>query len=107
MKPDVVAPGEWIASAATGEVRAAAGLDPAAGATDMASLLTYAEQSGTSMAAPHVSGVIAAFLSARPEFIGRPQQVKSLLTQSATDLGRERYAQGAGLVDLMRMLTNV
>jgi subtilisin family serine protease len=106
-KPDVVAPGEWIASAATGEVRAAAGLDPPAGDADPASLLTYAEQSGTSMAAPHVCGVIAAFLSARPEFIGRPQQVKSLLTQSATDLERERFAQGAGLVDLMRMLANV
>jgi subtilisin family serine protease len=114
MKPDVVAPGEWIASAATGEIRAQAGLqatpdevaaaDPA-GKRDL--LLTYAEQSGTSMAAPHVSGLIAAFLSARPEFIGRPQQVKSLLTGSATDLGRERYAQGAGLADLMRMLTNV
>jgi subtilisin family serine protease len=107
MKPDVVAPGEWIASAATGQVRAAAGLDPAPGAPPPACLLTYAEQSGTSMAAPHVSGVIAAFLSARPEFIGRPEQVKDLLTQSATDLGRERYAQGAGLVDLMRMLANV
>jgi len=107
MKPDVVAPGEWIASAATGQVRAAAGLDPPPGATDQTSLLTYAEQSGTSMAAPHVSGVLAAFLSARPEFIGRPEQVKNLLTQSATDLGRERYAQGAGLVDLMRMLANV
>jgi hypothetical protein len=59
------------------------------------------------MAAPHVSGVIAAFLSARPEFIGRPQQVKMLLTDNATDLGRERYAQGSGLVDLMRMLANV
>ncbi len=70
-------------------------------------MLTYAEQSGTSMAAPHVSGVIAAFLSARPEFIGRPQQIKRMLTDSATDLGRERYAQGAGLVDLMRMLANV
>jgi len=107
MKPDVVAPGEWIASAATGQIRATAGLDPAPGAPVPASLLTYAEQSGTSMAAPHVSGVIAAFLSARPEFIGRPDQVKSMLAQSATDLGRERYAQGAGLVDLMRMLANV
>jgi subtilisin family serine protease len=107
MKPDVVAPGEWIASAASGQVRAAAGLDPPAGATDPASLVTYAEQSGTSMAAPHVCGVIAGFLSARPEFIGRPQQVKALLAQSATDLGRERFAQGAGLVDLMRMLANV
>jgi subtilisin family serine protease len=59
------------------------------------------------MAAPHVSGVIAAFLAARPEFIGRPREVKDLLTSSATDLGREHYAQGAGLVDLMRMLANV
>ena len=107
MKPDLVAPGEWIASAASGTIRARAGLDPAAGDPLPASLLTYAEQSGTSMAAPHVSGVIAAFLSARPEFIGRPRQVKHLLTDSATDLGRERYAQGAGLVDLMRMLANV
>jgi subtilisin family serine protease len=107
LKPDVVAPGEWIASAATGKIRATAGLDPKPGDTDPASLLTYAEQSGTSMAAPHVSGVIAAFLSARPEFIGRPRQVKELLTRSATDLGRERYAQGAGLIDLMRMLANV
>ena len=29
-----------------------------------------------------------------------------MLTQNATDLGRERHAQGAGLVDLMRMLSN-
>lgn len=113
-KPDVVAPGEWIASAASGAVRAEAGLDPpdtdADGVDETEKrdqLLTYAEQSGTSMAAPHVSGVIAAFLSVRPEFIGRPRQVKRLLTESATDLGRERYAQGAGLVDLMRMLANV
>ena len=40
-------------------------------------------------------------------FIGRPREVKELLTASATDLGRERYAQGAGLVDLMRMLATV
>jgi subtilisin family serine protease len=114
MKPDIVAPGEWICSAATGEVRSQAGLDPPPGAPPLCDadaqrdrLLTYAEQSGTSMAAPHVSGVIAAFLSARPEFIGRPQQVKKLLTDNATDLGRERYAQGSGLIDLMRMLANV
>lgn len=101
-KPDVVAPGEWITSVAVGTIRGAAslagpGIDPT---------LTYAEQSGTSMAAPHVSGVIAAFLSNRPEYIGRPQEVKELLCRTATDLGRERYAQGAGLVDAMRMLSN-
>jgi subtilisin family serine protease len=105
MKPDVVAPGEWITSAATGALRSRAGLDTLP-ADDANRLLTYAEQSGTSMAAPHVSGVIAAFLSARPEFIGRPRNVKQQLADSATDLGRERYAQGAGVVDLMRMLAN-
>jgi subtilisin family serine protease len=104
MKPDVVAPGEWITSAATGQIRAKAGL-PAPAGDELG--LTYAEESGTSMAAPHVSGVVAAFLSARPEFIGRPGKVKELLMSNATDLGRERYAQGAGLVDLMRMLSNV
>ena len=102
-KPDVVAPGEWISSAATGLLRTSAGLD---GLTGKDRLLTYAEQSGTSMAAPHVSGVIAAFLSARPEYIGKPWAIKDMVTRNATDLGRERYAQGAGLVDLMRMLSN-
>ncbi len=111
MKPDVVAPGEWITSAASGEVYTRAGLDVGqaddADGNGTATSHGYAELSGTSMAAPHVSGVIAAFLSARPEFIGRPRQIKRLLTDSATDLGRERYAQGAGLVDLMRMLANI
>ena len=74
MKPDVVAPGEWIASAATGQGRAPAPVSTSAPAPDPAGLLTYAELSGTSMAAPHVSGVVAAFLSARPEFIGRPSR---------------------------------
>jgi subtilisin family serine protease len=109
-KPDVVAPGEWITSAATGRVRSRACLEPAEGAAEGAAdgaaegAPTYAPCSGTSMAAPHVSGVIAAFLSARPEYIGRPDEVKALLCATATDLGRERYAQGHGLVDLMRML---
>ena len=56
------------------------------------------------MAAPHVSGVLAAFLSVRTEYVGRPNDVKQLLLATATDLLRERYAQGYGLVDLMRML---
>ena len=61
--------------------------------------------SGTSMAAPHVAGLLAAFLSVRPEFIGRPDEVKGMLLASCTDLGRDRYVQGAGVPNLLRMLT--
>jgi serine protease AprX len=67
----------------------------------------YKEDSGTSMAAPHVSGVIAAFLSVRREFIGRPEDVKRIFLSTATDLKREPYFQGHGLVDLMRAIQSV
>lgn len=102
-KPDVVAPGEWTCSAATGVVRTRAGLD---GGDPPDADLTYAELSGTSMAAPHVSGLIAGFLSSRPEYIRRPDDVKARLVSTAMDLGRDHYAQGAGLVDAMRLLSN-
>jgi len=64
----------------------------------------YCEQTGTSMAAPHVSGAIAAFLSVRTEFIGQPERVKALFLGNAIDLGREPAFQGAGLLDLMKVL---
>lgn len=67
----------------------------------------YCEQTGTSMAAPHVSGAVAAFLSVRTEFIGQPERVKALFLSSAIDLGRERAFQGNGLLDLMKVLQSV
>jgi len=67
----------------------------------------YLEESGTSMAAPHVSGVIAAFLSVRPEFVGNPEKLKEIFLATATDLRREKYFQGHGLVDLMRAIQSV
>ena len=101
LKPDVVAPGEKIVSCAAGAPRARAKAQ--GGAADC----EYVEQSGTSMAAPHVSGVIAAFLSVRREFIGQPEAVKQIFLSTATDLKRDRYFQGAGLVDLMRAIQSV
>ena len=46
------------------------------------------------MAAPHVSGLLAAFLSVRREFRGRPDEVKRVLLNTCTDLERDRYHQG-------------
>ena len=55
----------------------------------------YVEMSGTSMAAPHVAGLLAAFLSLRREFIGYPDRAKSLLLNGCIDLGtRSVYARG-------------
>lgn len=102
LKPDLVAPGERITSAATlGQMKRL-------GLQDMPDDTTaYIDDSGTSMAAPHVSGAIAAFLSIRREFIQRPDEVKRIFLESATPLGRERYFEGHGLVDLMRAIQSV
>jgi hypothetical protein len=59
------------------------------------------------LAAPLVSGAIAAFLSIRREFLGRPEEVKKIFLDSATPLGREKYFEGHGLVDLMRAIQSV
>jgi hypothetical protein len=99
-KPDLVAPGERILSAAAGAM-----LAEARGSSRRR--IDYVESSGTSMAAPHVSGVVAAFLSIRREFIGQPDKVKQLLCDTATDLGRTRDFQGHGLVDAMRVIQSV
>ena len=87
LKPDLVAPGEKIDSVAPGN-----GL---------------VRKDGTSMAAPHVSGAAALLLARHREFIGQPQRVKKVLCGSATDLGRERYFQGNGMLDVLRALQDV
>jgi serine protease AprX len=99
-KPDIVAPGEKIVSCSSGRARERV-------KDDVGKDSDYVEDSGTSMAAPHVSGVIAAFLSVRREFIGQPEKVKEIFLSTATDLKRERYFQGYGLVDLMRAIQSV
>ena len=87
VKPDIVAPGEKIKSATPNE-----GLE---------------YKDGTSMAAPLVSGAAAMLMARHTELIGKPMRIKEILMSTATDLGRDSYFQGAGLVDILRAIQSV
>ncbi|NAZ85993.1 S8 family serine peptidase, partial [Kineococcus indalonis] len=95
LKPDVSAPG----------VSVLAGYSPRASTSgDL-----FAPASGTSMAAPHVTGLAALYFTAHPQW--SPMAVKSALMTTARDLvgadgapDRDPFAGGAGFVDPTRML---
>lgn len=84
IKPDLVAPGVNIMSSWVGSI--------------------MQEQSGTSMAAPHVSGLAALLLQANPGLTAA--QVKEIMEQSTIDLGAtgKDTSYGSGLVDGSRFL---
>ncbi|MBU2504114.1 MAG: S8 family serine peptidase [Nanoarchaeota archaeon] len=57
---------------------------------------------GTSMATPHVSGVVALLLENNPSLI--PLEVKSILKNTADDIGLNFFDQGSGLVNVVSAL---
>jgi Subtilase family len=85
-KPDLVAPGVDVLSA-----------EPGGG---------YATQTGTSMAAPHVAGVVALMWSANPRLVGDVPRTEEILRTTAVPVttprgscGDPHSLTGAGLVD--------
>ncbi len=64
-KPDIIAPGENVLSAFPGN--------------------TYEIASGTSMAGPHVVGVVALMWSANPRLIGEVEQTRQILAETADE----------------------
>lgn len=89
-RPAVAAPGVDIEAA-----RSMAGAAMSTGVDPENPFYTVA--SGTSMATPHVSGVVALMMQARPQLT--PQNVIDILEGTAMPLPYETWEAGAGLVD--------
>jgi len=85
LKPEVVAPGVDIVSVRATGTRAGKQVNA-----------HYTSATGTSMAAPHVSGIIALLLEANKS--ASPQLIREALLHTASDLELDDYAQGAGMV---------
>ena len=84
LKPDVAAPGVDIYSSYLNS--------------------QYSNQSGTSMASPHVAGVAALLLEKHPTWT--PAIIKSSLMTTATSMQAYVWEQGAGVIDAFAAITN-
>lgn len=98
-EPTIVAPGVDIIS-----TRALSGALPLLASEQDAAMIEpallpyYTVMSGTSMATPHVAGIIALMLEANPELT--PSQVRDIIERTATNMtGRLEWEAGAGHVN--------
>jgi formylglycine-generating enzyme required for sulfatase activity len=92
-KPDLLFSGSGVGAQATGtEIGAVVASD-------------YVEITGSGVSTAHAAGAIALLLQADPDLT--PAEVIDLLMETATDLGFEANAQGAGLANIEGALARV
>lgn len=98
-KPEITAPGVAISAPAASVVKAIAGSCACACSCCCACCFDhYMDMQGTSMAAPHVAGVIALLFEKNPEL--DVMEIRDILAQSARAPSSPRLDEwGAGLVD--------
>lgn len=97
-EPTITAPGVDIISTRALAPVSTLGADKDASLIEPAYLPYYTTMSGTSMATPHVAGIVALMLQANP--LLSPDEVKQILVNTATNMpGYESWETGAGYVN--------
>jgi len=97
-KPDILAPGSGIISVRSLELSNKDAEHRGLHIIDD----NYVKMSGTSMAAPIVTGAVALFLQNNPDL--KPNDVKLRLKHSAKSLNYSRNQQGWGLIDVEKFI---
>jgi serine protease AprX len=94
-RPTVTAPGVDVISTRAWDALAPLGIEGDMEQMDPAHVPYYTSNSGTSMAAPHIAGIVALILDANP--LLSPDEVKEILQMTATNIpGKESWEVGAG-----------
>ncbi len=97
-RPSVTAPGVAIISARAISPTGVLGTDADIATIEPALIPFYTTLDGTSMAAPHVAGIVALMLDANPALT--PGQVKDILQKTAANIpARQSWEVGAGYVN--------
>jgi hypothetical protein len=77
-KPDIVAPGNSVRSAVNSSTTA------------------YGNKSGTSMAGPHVAGLVALIISANPNLAGQVDRIEEIIESTAIAINSTQVCPAAG-----------